>query len=146
MNIFPAKVRGLTFTVLRTPGFNTEVQSSPSKLDVRNAYVINPFWRWQLIYEFLKDNPLDLVSGLITTDLRVMMDFFLANSGQNGEFLFLDPDDNSVGPALVAGVPNAPLAQLQVVTDGAGNYYSPLQRTFGGLFYEDITDLNTDPT
>jgi hypothetical protein len=29
-----------------------------------------------------------------------------------------------------------------VVNDGAGNYYSPIQRNFGGQFYEDITDLN----
>jgi hypothetical protein len=43
---------------------------------------------------------------------------------------------------MVGGLPNIPLAQLQVVTDGV-NYYSPLQRTYGGLFYEDVTDLNT---
>jgi hypothetical protein len=39
-------------------------------------------------------------------------------------------------------VPNTPLAQLALVTDGAGHWFSPIQRTFGGLFYEDITDLN----
>ena len=38
--------------------------------------------------------------------------------------------------------PNAPLAQLQLVNDGAGNYYSPIQRTFDGGLYEDVTDLN----
>jgi len=38
-------------------------------------------------------------------------------------------------------VPN-PQAQLQLVNDGAGNYYSPIQRNMGGLFLEDITDLN----
>ena len=32
---------------------------------------------------------------------------------------------------------------LALVTDGAGNYYSPLQRNFDGQFLEDITDLNT---
>jgi hypothetical protein len=57
-------------------------------------------------------------------------------------FLYSDPDDNYVGPALVSAAPNVPLAQLQVVNDGAGNYYSPIQRTLDGVFYEDITDLN----
>ncbi len=33
-------------------------------------------------------------------------------------------------------------AQLQVVTDGEGNYYSPIQRYVGGQFFEDVTDLN----
>ena len=32
--------------------------------------------------------------------------------------------------------------ELSLVNDGAGNYYSPLQRNFGGQFLEDITDLN----
>jgi hypothetical protein len=36
------------------------------------------------------------------------------------------------------------LAALQVVTDGV-TYYSPLQRLFGGQFYEDITDLASAP-
>jgi hypothetical protein len=38
------------------------------------------------------------------------------------------------------GWPNAPV-QLSVVQDAAGNYYSPIQRSVGGLFTEDITDL-----
>jgi len=40
-----------------------------------------------------------------------------------------------------SGFPNLK-AQLQIVNDGAGNYYSPIQRNMGGQFYEDITDLN----
>jgi hypothetical protein len=40
----------------------------------------------------------------------------------------------------LAGFPNLQ-AQLQLVTDGT-NWYSPIQRSWGGLFYEDITDLN----
>lgn len=144
MQIFPAKVRGLGFSVVRTAEFNTDVQSSPSKLDVRNQYTINPFRHWQFVYEFLKDNPIDLVAGLITTDLRIMEDFYLYHGGQAGEFLYLDPDDNGVGPAMNGSSPNSPMAKLQVVSDGAGTSYSPLQRTRGGLFYEDVTDLNTD--
>jgi hypothetical protein len=43
---------------------------------------------------------------------------------------------------MVSGTPNT-LAQLALVNDGVGNYYSPLQRNMGGLFAEDVTDLDT---
>ena len=49
------------------------------------------------------------------------------------------------GGGYYNGLPNAP-ATLQVVSDGAGNYYSPIQRNFGGKFWEDITDLNGNIT
>lgn len=140
--IFPALVRGLTFTVTVSPEFSTDVESAQNFFEVRIPQTINPRWNFKLIYEYLKDFPWDMVSGLITTDFRTMMDFFLAMGGRLNPFLFFNPDDNQVGPAMLNGSPNTPLAQLQVVTDGQGNYYSPLQRTYGGLFYEDITDLN----
>jgi hypothetical protein len=49
------------------------------------------------------------------------------------------------GGGYVAGAIVQP-AVLQVVNDGAGNYYSPVQRNMGGQFYEDITDLNPAST
>ena len=39
-----------------------------------------------------------------------------------------------------SGFPNL-TAQLQLVTDGT-DWYSPIQRSWGGLFNEDVTDLN----
>lgn len=142
MNVYPSAVRGLTFTVTRSAGFSTDKQTSPSKIETRVQNMINPLWTWKLMYSYLLDRPWMIQSSLINTDLRVLLDFFLAASGQFNDFLFLDPDDNYVGPAMNGSTPNTPLAQLQIVNDGAGNYYSPIQRTFGGLFYEDITDLN----
>jgi hypothetical protein len=143
MNVYPQLVRGLTFNVLKAPEFDTLIESAANKYDFRLPQTVNPFWTYQLTYEYLKDYPLDLVIGLITTDYRVLLDFFLWAQGQNASFLFFDPDDNVVGPAMIGGVPNVPLAQLpNTVTDGAGAYYTAIQRTFGRLFYEDITDLN----
>lgn len=141
--VFPSQIRGLGFNVLKSPAFKTLVQSAPNEYETRIPQTTNPVWTFQLVYNYLKDFPLDLLEDAITTDFRMMMDFFLSNQGERASFLFTDPDDNYVGPAVLNDEPNAPLAQLQVVTDGAGNYYSPLQRTFGGTFYEDITDLNT---
>jgi Conserved hypothetical protein 2217 (DUF2460) len=140
MQVYPT-LPGLTYPVLRSADFDTLIQSAPNKYEVRIQQSINPQWHWQLIYDFLRDF---LVPGFTVTELRTLLDFFLYQGGQAGEFLFLDPDDNYVGPAMNGAYPNTPLAQLQLVNDGAGNYYSPLQRTLGGLFYEDITDLNTN--
>lgn len=49
------------------------------------------------------------------------------------------------GGGYVNGAAVKPAA-LQVFNDGAGNYYSPVQRNMGGLFWEDITDLNPAST
>lgn len=38
--------------------------------------------------------------------------------------------------------PGSSAQPLSIVTDGKGNFFSPLQRLFGGTFYEDVTDLN----
>ena len=70
-----------------------------------------------------------------------MMGFLMARGGQFDDFLFEDPDDNFVGPAMNPSSPNLQ-AQLQLFSDGAGNWYSPIQRNMGGMFWEDITDLN----
>lgn len=134
---------GLTYPVLRAINFDTLVQGSANKYEVRLPQMVNPFRQWELIYDFLRDF---LYGGFTATELAMLEDFFMYQNGQAGSFLYLDPDDNYVGPAMVSGSPNVPMAQLSLVSDGAGNYYSPLQRTRSGLFYEDVTDLNTGST
>jgi hypothetical protein len=148
-DVYPAAsaasvVRGLAFTVVKRPAFNSIVQGSPSGAEFRLGQMVNPLWRFTLTYEVLFDNKINTNLGAVYTDLQVLMGFFLSHQGQYNDFLFLDPDDNFMGPALVNGVPNT-LAQLPVVNDGAGNYYSPVQRNLGG-FLEDITDLSPAST
>lgn len=138
--VFPSNVRGLTYPVEKISEFNTIVQSSPNLLETTVAQTRNPCWEWQLIYEFLFDDAAHLLSGGYS-DYRLLQGFVLAMGGRAEEFLYSDPTDNAVGPALISGSPN-PLAQLQLINDGVGNYYSPIQRNFGGQFFEDITDLN----
>lgn len=141
--VFPT-LPGLTFTVVKTPEFKTLVSAASNEYEVRLQQMTNPIWSYILIYDFLHD----YFWGSFTTvsELRTLMGFFLSVGGQAGSFLFTDPDDCYVGPALVSSSPNVPLAQLSIVTDGAGNYYSPIQRTLDGVFYEDITDLNNGIT
>lgn len=139
LQVFPSNVRGLNYPVVKSADFNTILQTAPNLLETSVAQTYNPRWEWQMAYEFLFDDAAHLLSGY--PDYRVLQGFFLGQGGKGGEFLFSDPTDNAVGPALVAGSPNTQ-AELQLVDDGAGNYYSPIQRNFGGQFYEDITDLN----
>jgi hypothetical protein len=140
--IFPAAVRGLDCNATKTIQASTIVQKSPSGVATSIAQRKNPIWKWSLTYNYLKDNPLDIPAGLTYTDLKTLMGFIAARQGQGDDFLYDDPSDNSVGPALLTGGGPNLQAQLQVVNDGAGNYYSPVQRNLGGQFYEDITDLN----
>jgi hypothetical protein len=137
--VFPS-LPGLTFTSVKSPQFSTLNEAAPNGYEVRLPQYSNPIWSWQLIYDFLHD----FFWGDFTTvsELRTLMGFFNDNLGSASSFLYTDPDDNYVGPALVSAAPNTPLAQLALVNDGAGTYYSPVQRTLDGVSYEDITDLN----
>ena len=139
LSVFPS-LPGLTYTSIKAPGFKTDIQSGSNESEVRLPQYSNPVWKWTLIFDFLHD----FFWGSFTavSELRTLMGFFNSNLGSAAAFLYTDPDDNSVGPALVGGEPNVPLAQLALVSDGVGNYYSPVQRTLDGVSYEDITDLN----
>ena len=131
--VFPS-LPGLTFPVLKASGFNTIVQDASNLMDTRIPQTRNPRWNWELTFDVLRDST-------TPSEYRQLQGFILALQGQAGDFLYDDPTDDSVGPALISSVPNT-AAELQVVNDGAGNYYSPIQRNFGGQFLEDITDLN----
>lgn len=137
--VFPS-LPGLTFTSVKSPAFNTLDEEAPNAYESRLPQTTNPVWTWTLIFDFLHD----FFWGDYTTvsELRTLMGFFNGRYGKALSFLYTDPDDNYVGPALVSASPNAPLAQLALVSDGVGNYYSPIQRTLDGITYEDITDLN----
>lgn len=137
--VFPS-LPGLTFTVVKTPKFSTLMDDSPNGYVVPLSQATNPLWAWLLMFDFLHD----FFWGSFTTvsELRTLMGFFNQMAGQAGSFLFTDPDDCNVGPAMVGGSPNTPLAELAIWNDGAGNYYSPIQRTLNGVSYEDVTDLD----
>lgn len=136
--IFPSTLVGLTYPVVKRAEFNTIKQQAPNLSFTTVAQTRNPFWSWELIYEFAKQNNPGYTTD--TSDYNVLQGFYNSLSGGNGEFLYNDPTDNAVGPAVISSVPNTQ-AELQILNDGVGNYYSPIQRNMGGQFYEDITDL-----
>lgn len=143
--LYPSAVRGLTYTVEKRPLFDTRIKSSTGKTEIREAEVLNPEWRWQLTYNYLYDNPDNIAAGLVDTDLKTLMGFFLSRLGQFDSFLFHDPDDYQVGPALNDDLTPNLLAKLPLLQDEDGNWYSPVQRILGG-FAEDVTDLDPDST
>ena len=140
--VFPTLIRGLDANSTKTPSFSTIVQSSVAGYTLRVPEMQNPLWQFTLTYNYIKNKANDIPVGLTYTDLQTLMGFYLARQGQLDSFLYDDPTDDSVGPALLIDASPNLQAQLQVVNDGAGNYYSPVQRNMGGQFYEDITDLN----
>lgn len=146
-DIYPGDIRGLKFGVQKTPRFNTLIQSAPNFFETRIRQSQNPVWKWTLLYDYLYASANgeynnQLLSGRDYPDYQLLLGFFLAHAGQFDDFLFLDPDDHTVGPGLIGADPNLK-AELQLVTDGT-LFYSPLQRNMGGMFYEDITDLVPD--
>jgi hypothetical protein len=128
-DVFPSQIFGLTPQVIRTPEFDTLVQSSASGVRLPIAQMQNPLWHWALVYEQLFNNPA-ANSAYTISELQTLMGFFLDHQGQFDDFLFDDPEDDTVTNQV-----------LQLVNDGAGSYYSPVQRQMGN-FLEDVTDLN----
>jgi hypothetical protein len=141
---WPQGVRGLWWPVVKTMTYSTLLEPAASDLEVTAPLWVDPVWMWDLRYNYLKDDPNDLIAGQTDTDLHILQGFYGLNSGRNGQFLFFDPSDNLSGP-LSGGVPG--YSSQQLVQDSAGVYYTPIQRPLGGSsvgFYEDITDLKTD--
>lgn len=138
--IFPSQIYGLKQNIPRTSEFATVVQKGDDPgSTTRIARCLNPAYHWEFTYEQLFD---DLTNpNYAYSELQTLLGFCLAMRGQRESFLLKDQSDNFVGPALNPdGTPNLQ-AQLQIVTDGLGNYFSPIQRNIGGQFYEDVTDL-----
>jgi hypothetical protein len=112
--IFPS-VRGCTFPVMKTDEWDTTVKTSASGYEVRIPNMVNPIWHWTLIFDYLKNDPRDVVASLAPyTDYEVLRGFLLYNHGKYGRFLYNDPTDNWVGPYTWQ-----PPAQPGLV----GNYY-----------------------
>ncbi len=131
--VFPV-MPGLIWPIPRSSEFNTISQETPNFMNTRIVLAQNPRWHWELMFDVLRQSA-------TFNEYQQLQGFILQLRGQGLDFLYSDPSDNHVGPALVSGLPNTPNAELSVVSDGLGNWYSPVQRYMGG-FLEDITNLD----
>jgi hypothetical protein len=143
-DIYPNELRGLGFSVRRTPEFSTIMQTSANFVETRISQTEKPRWHWELKYNYLKHDPADLITDFDYTDLETLMSFFLAHYGAGESFLFLDEQtpDYYFGPALIGASPNPDAALIVVYDPVAGKYCSPLRRTLGGVFTEDLADID----
>lgn len=125
--LYPAAVRGLAWPSPKAHEFNTTIQQAPNFYTTRILNSQNPIWHWQLTYNYLKDNPQDLVSSLGGyTDYRYLEGFLLSNQGQYNEFLFDDIYDNALGAHSQAGGPSSFPAIFQVSSYPQQEFYYPL--------------------
>lgn len=87
--LYPTPI-GLTWTIGRSPEFNTVVQRAASGFERRTALMAYPLYNLRLSYEFLR-------SDSINAELQLVQDFFLARNGKSDNFLLDDsytPDDS----------------------------------------------------
>jgi hypothetical protein len=108
---------------VKTPKYSTIDQMAPNEDSTRVAQANNPFWTWQLIYDYLKASPNDLSPGLDYTDFETLLGFFMAQKGKFADFLYVDPDDNFVGPALITAtwLPNFSYVRGSIIIDSNGH-------------------------
>ena len=87
--IFP-ELPGLTWSVTKSPIFQTRVQRAASGRELRALDYPYPLWQFTLSFAFLRDNP---EAGL--DELRTLLGFYLTSQGAHSTFLFKDPSDQS---------------------------------------------------
>ena len=122
-------IRGLTWKITRTPQWDTLAQRMSSGKEFRLSYYQYPLWKWELEYNYLLDNPNNLVSGNVDTDLVILQGFFNQMAGQFQVFLF---DDVNLGDQPGAGPWDSVAGQGFGTGDGTTTTFQ-LIRTSGGF-------------
>lgn len=132
--IFPT-LTGMTYDTVKTPVFNTVTKKSASGRETRIAYMAVPMYKWQLNFEYLRDQQGVQSPAAPWNDLKLLMAFFIARQGMFDSFLFNDNSDN-VATAQQFGVGTGSLTTFQ------------LSRTMGGgfLFPEPVQNINGIPS
>ena len=82
--IFPT-LKGLTWDIVKTPMFSTQIIRSVGGNEIRASYYQTPLWSWKMSFEFL-DNEMGS-----TKDLDALLKFYTDQEGAYTSFLFADP-------------------------------------------------------
>lgn len=64
--------------------------------EFRLQYWQYPLWKWELNYNYLKDNPSDLTAGFTYTDLSTIQGFFNQMAGRQQVFYFDDVNADEI--------------------------------------------------
>jgi len=119
---------GLNAEVIRTPTWTTNVQRTVAGVEIRGSYQLYPIYEFQLGYEVLKD-------GNLGTDLAALTGFYLARQGSYDNWLYSDPQDNSVTAATFGTGDGATTAFQLIRAYGAGGF----------TYTEPVQNLNSAP-
>lgn len=122
--LFP-KIKGLGWSVRRTPTFSTEIQESLAGREVRIQNFQNPIWEFTLTYEYLLNDPRS-ADDTGATPLEQLIGFYLARGGQFDDFLLNLTDlTNKMEDSVCSGQPIA-------IGDGVSKSFQ-LVRNLGGF-------------
>ena len=119
-SVFPSLI-GIAWNTVRTPTWQTRVQTTISGRETRQADWSYARYSWELVYDFLRSAP-------AYAELQTLIGFINSMSGQFGTFLYQDDDDNAV-------------TGQQIGTGDGTTVTFPLIRTFGG-FIEPVNRVN----
>lgn len=107
---FPS-LPGLTYSVLRTPQWSTEIQQNISGKEVRIALWNFARYTWTLTFEFLRSDA--------NAEFQTLFGFYSARQGSFDSFLYQDVEDNAVAGQLIGqGAGATPAFQLIRVFGG----------------------------
>ena len=123
-NLMFPKIRGLTWSLTKTPTFSTEVQESLAGREVRVQNFQNPIWEFTLSYEYLLNDPA-VRDENGQTPLETLVGFFLARGGQFDDFLLNESDltgrlEDSVCSGQPIGTGDGSTTSFQLVRNIGG--------------------------
>lgn len=123
-NVLFPKIRGLAWSVSKTPTFSTEIQQSVAGREVRVQNFQNPIWEFTLSYEYLLNDP-KFRDENEQTPLETLVGFFLARGGQFDDFLLNESDltgrlEDSVYSGQPIGVGDGATKSFQLVRNIGG--------------------------
>lgn len=134
--VFPA-LPGIAYSVTKAPTFSTVVAKNAAGKEVRVALWQDPIWKFELPFEFLRDDPNDsayLING--QTELDTLMGFVVARQGSFDSFLYLDPTDNQATAQ----------ATIPATGDGSNKAFQLARQRGGNGYSETIQNINGTPT
>ena len=123
-NVLFPKIRGLSWNIVKTPTFNTDIQESLAGREVRIQNFQNPIWEFTLSYEYLLNDP-KFRDENEQTPLETLVGFFLARGGQFDDFLLNESDltgrlEDSVYSGQPIGVGDGTAKSFQLVRNIGG--------------------------
>lgn len=125
--VFPV-LAGLAWNVMKTPQWQTRVQTATSGAEIRAAYMTSPIWKWTLTFDVLRADAANL-------ELQNLVGFYNARRGRFDSFLYTDPTDNAVSGQQF-GTGDGTTKAFQLNRDyGAGGFTAN----------ENVYDLNGAP-